>query len=83
MHALRHPAYSERYQRTKSRPTCHRLLPLCSTDPPSAGPPAAALVDAVAGADEAGLVSEHDELSAVADGELHHGSVDMCLDRER
>jgi hypothetical protein len=41
------------------------------------------LVDAVAGADEAALVGEHDELSAVADGELHHRSVDMRLDRER
>ena len=41
------------------------------------------LVNAIAGADEAALVGEHDELSAVADGELHHRSVDMCLDRER
>ena len=40
-------------------------------------------VDAVAGADEAALVGEHDELSAVADRELHHRSVDMRLDRER
>jgi transposase len=39
--------------------------------------------DAVAGVDEAGLVGEHDELSPVADGELHHRSVDMRLDRER
>ena len=40
-------------------------------------------VDAVAGADEAGLVGEHDELSPVADSELHHRSVDMRLDRQR
>jgi hypothetical protein len=34
------------------------------------------LVDAVGGADEAGL-GEHDELSPVAYRELHHRSVDM------
>jgi hypothetical protein len=47
------------------------------------GPPAPGLIDAVAGADEAGLVGEHDELCTVADGELHHRSVDVGLDCER
>jgi hypothetical protein len=70
---------------------CGRLKALA--EPRGHGPPgpvvagggatAPGLVDAVAGAYEAAPVGEHDELSAVADGELHHRSVDMRLDRER
>ena len=42
-----------------------------------------ALLERVAGADESGLIRQHDELGAVAGVEFHHRPVEMGLDGER